>query len=220
MQLLARISPAALPRQARPGHQLCSRSPPCLGRIPPQQRPIMPPAFLRTPCSLDFPLPAQALACSTKTCRAPSPLPHAHALALAQGLIVFSRLGVYLRSDAAPAIETFPAARAIDAVSLALMATYLRGDYNADPALGAATEWIVAFPTKRFYTDVESDAAVRAPFTDAFRDDGRADSPGLGACEQATAVMAKTPKGRAREHAAIVHRGLGLSNPGGPGGRA
>ena len=80
-----------------------------------------------------------------------------------------------LRSDAAPAIETFPAARAIDAVSLALMATYLRSDYNADPALGAATEWIVAFPTKRFYTDVESDAAVRAPFTDAFRDDGRAD---------------------------------------------
>lgn len=80
-----------------------------------------------------------------------------------------------LRSDAAPAIEVFPASRAIDAVSLALMATYLRSDYNADPALGAATEWIVAFPTKRFYADVETDAAVRAPFTDAFRDDGRAD---------------------------------------------
>ena len=80
-----------------------------------------------------------------------------------------------LRSDSAPAIETFPAARAIDAVSLALMATYLRSDYNADPALGAATEWIVAFPTKRFYTDVATDAEVRAPFTDAFRDDGRAD---------------------------------------------
>ena len=59
-----------------------------------------------------------------------------------------------------------------DAVSLVLMQSEVLNEFNVDPALGGATEWVVTFPTKRYYTDVATNAQVRMPFTDAFRDDG------------------------------------------------
>jgi hypothetical protein len=46
--------------------------------------------------------------------------------------------------------ETFPAADAIDAVSLTLMQTRVTGEFLIDPELGASTEWVMTYPTKRF----------------------------------------------------------------------
>lgn len=70
--------------------------------------------------------------------------------------------------------ETFPLARAIDAVSLTLMQSTLSNEFLSDPALGAENEWVLTLPTRRYYSDVASDAQVQAPFTDAFGDDGSA----------------------------------------------
>lgn len=61
-----------------------------------------------------------------------------------------------------------------DAVSLVLMQSEVLNDFNVDSAIGASTEWVITFPTKRYYTDVATSAEVRAPFTDPFRDDGAA----------------------------------------------
>jgi hypothetical protein len=48
----------------------------------------------------------------------------------------------------------YPAAtQAIDAVSAVLMADTLYNEFDAEPALGAATDWVVTFPTKQFYSD-------------------------------------------------------------------
>ncbi len=75
-------------------------------------------------------------------------------------------------------VETLPAnTMTPDAISLALMQSGSWGEYNVDPAIGGATEWILSFPTKSFYTDVGTTEAVRSPFTNPFRDDG-------GACEE------------------------------------
>jgi hypothetical protein len=68
-------------------------------------------------------------------------------------------------------LVALPSPRA-EAVSLVLMQSRVLNEFNVEPGLGAATEWVVTFPTKRFFTDVASNAQVRPPFTDAFRDDG------------------------------------------------
>ncbi len=61
-----------------------------------------------------------------------------------------------------------------DAVSLVLLRREVMNEYTIDPSIGGATEWVVSFPTKGYYADVNVSASVRAPFTDAFRDDGKA----------------------------------------------
>jgi hypothetical protein len=61
-----------------------------------------------------------------------------------------------------------------DAVSLVLMQSAVSNTYSIESYLDAATDWVISFPTKRYYTDVSSDAQVRAPFTEAFGDDGYA----------------------------------------------
>jgi hypothetical protein len=61
-----------------------------------------------------------------------------------------------------------------DAVSLVLMQDTLLNEFNADPLLASVTEWVVTFPTKRYYVDTADGASVGSPFTNAFRDDGRA----------------------------------------------
>ena len=50
----------------------------------------------------------------------------------------------------------------VDAVSAVLMREAVFNEWEVDPALGAASEWIVTFPTKRYY--VTSSTAARAPF--------------------------------------------------------
>ena len=48
----------------------------------------------------------------------------------------------------------YPAStRGIDAVSAVLMAERLYNEYNIESELGAATDWVVTFPTKQFYVD-------------------------------------------------------------------
>jgi hypothetical protein len=57
-----------------------------------------------------------------------------------------------------------------DAISALFMADTLHNEYVVDPGLNAMTDWIVTFPTKRFYVDpsLSGDAAARAPFDVAF----------------------------------------------------
>ncbi len=75
--------------------------------------------------------------------------------------------------------ETFPAADAIDAVSLTLMQTRVTGEFLIDPELGASTEWVMTYPTKRFYVNhpisfnPEAPRGARRPFPDYFFDDGK-----------------------------------------------
>jgi hypothetical protein len=45
--------------------------------------------------------------------------------------------------------------QAIDAVSALFMASTLLNEYNVDPTVGSNTDWVVTFPTKRFYVDPE-----------------------------------------------------------------
>ncbi|MEO7431330.1 MAG: hypothetical protein ABIR62_04790 [Dokdonella sp.] len=56
----------------------------------------------------------------------------------------------------------------IDAVSAVFMSDALYNEYLVPAGLGANTDWIVTFPTKRFYVDPAFVAAVRAPFSERF----------------------------------------------------
>jgi hypothetical protein len=64
-----------------------------------------------------------------------------------------------------------------DAVSLLYMHDAIYNEYATQAAIGASSEWVITYPTKRFYSDVTLAADVRAPFTNPFRDNG-------SACEQ------------------------------------
>jgi len=64
----------------------------------------------------------------------------------------------------------------IDAVSAALMADAIHNEYVVDPALGAHSDWVVTFPTKRFYTDpalLPAGSAAVQPFVALFEAPGR-----------------------------------------------
>src|SRR5262249_10607606 len=45
--------------------------------------------------------------------------------------------------------------RSIDAVSAVFMTDAVYNEYVVDPAYGESTEWVVTFPTKRFYVDTQ-----------------------------------------------------------------
>jgi hypothetical protein len=64
-----------------------------------------------------------------------------------------------------------------DAVSAVFMVDAINNTYEIDPALGASTEWVINFPTKRFYVDPALVVFPVAPFTSVFN--GYPD----GACE-------------------------------------
>ena len=70
--------------------------------------------------------------------------------------VVFSDQGIPLADDLD---------RSVDAVSYLFMHDSLMNEYVTDPGLAAKTEWVLTFPTKRFY--VETDP-VMAPFTTAW----------------------------------------------------
>lgn len=63
---------------------------------------------------------------------------------------VFNAAGELLRSDYPRSGQP---SRAIDAVSAVFMASSLLNEYNADSGVGSSTDWVVTFPTKRFYVD-------------------------------------------------------------------
>lgn len=60
----------------------------------------------------------------------------------------------------------------IDAVSAVLMADMLYNDYLVEPAIGASSDWVITFPSKRFYTDPFAGAgdgpAALPPFVELF----------------------------------------------------
>ena len=57
----------------------------------------------------------------------------------------------------------------VDAVSAVLMSDTLYNEFFVDPNFGAATDWVVTFPTKRFYVDDNLySRAPAAPFVEAF----------------------------------------------------
>ncbi len=70
----------------------------------------------------------------------------------------------------------FPVDRAIDAVSALFMADAIHNDYVTAASLGADSEWVLSFPTKRHYTDLPSPPAL-APFPRVF---GGSTSGGVG----------------------------------------
>ncbi len=61
-------------------------------------------------------------------------------------------------------------ANGIDAVSAVLMADHLYNEYLVSDNLGSNTDWVVTFPTKRFYVDTyyTLGAGARAPFVEEF----------------------------------------------------
>lgn len=65
----------------------------------------------------------------------------------------------------------YPRERAVDALSAVLTQAALYNEYLVDPALDAGSDWVVTFPTKRFYTDpalLAPATAAIAPFETAF----------------------------------------------------
>ncbi|MFA7667345.1 MAG: hypothetical protein WCY32_14645, partial [Burkholderiaceae bacterium] len=62
-------------------------------------------------------------------------------------------------------------ANVVDAVSAVLTSRYIYNEYFLDPALGASSEWVVTFPTKRLHVAEDEGASLssfRLPFTAKF----------------------------------------------------
>jgi hypothetical protein len=62
----------------------------------------------------------------------------------------FDAAGELFRSDYPTSGQP---SQAIDAVSAVFMAASLLNEYNVDASVGSNTDWVVTFPTKRFYVD-------------------------------------------------------------------
>jgi hypothetical protein len=70
-------------------------------------------------------------------------------------------------ADGAPLVLEYPREQAIDAMSAVLMADQIHNEFVTGASVGGASEWVVTFPTKHFYTDVGNGAPI-APFARAF----------------------------------------------------
>lgn len=71
----------------------------------------------------------------------------------------------------------------IDAVSAALMRDTLSNDYVLASSINASTDWVVTFPTKRFYVDVPPASFVPGPFTNPWESETVDDVTTAQACE-------------------------------------
>ncbi len=56
----------------------------------------------------------------------------------------------------------------VDAVSAVFMTNNIYNEFVVDPAYGESTEWVVTFPTKRFYVDPQIVSSAYAPFDVVF----------------------------------------------------
>jgi hypothetical protein len=56
----------------------------------------------------------------------------------------------------------------VDAVSAVLMSASIANDFLIDPGLGANTDWVITFPTKRFYVDARYPGTLASPFLETF----------------------------------------------------
>jgi len=84
----------------------------------------------------------------------------------------FSDLGVYA------SVWPTPTYNAVDAVSAALMHDAVMNEYVLDPGTKSGTDWVVTFPTKRFYVNVGTGSAPKL-FQRNFND-------GAGSCDDIT----------------------------------
>ena len=74
-------------------------------------------------------------------------------------------------------VETFPVGQATpDAVSLLFMHDAIYNEFNTEAGIGGVSEWLVTFPTKRYYVDSDTPPAI-PPFTNVFGDNGSACEP-------------------------------------------
>jgi hypothetical protein len=70
--------------------------------------------------------------------------------------------------------------RGIDAVSAVLMSDTIENEFLTTVALGAATDWVVTFPTKRYYVDSRISGTPFAPFDETFGDHDSGDEQVTG----------------------------------------
>jgi hypothetical protein len=61
----------------------------------------------------------------------------------------------------------------VDAISAVFMADSVQNEFVFGASLGANTDWVVTFPTKRFYTDPLYGTSARSPFVEQFRAPGQ-----------------------------------------------
>ncbi|MGA9829012.1 MAG: hypothetical protein WBQ57_11870, partial [Rhodanobacteraceae bacterium] len=75
----------------------------------------------------------------------------------------------YVFNNGALITSTYAAANAIDAVSAVFTSESLFNEYNVDADVGSNTDWVVTFPTKRFYVDpdIVGSTAIE-PFSEVF----------------------------------------------------
>jgi hypothetical protein len=85
---------------------------------------------------------------------------------------------IFSNNGAAVISETFPAppvGNLPDAVSLIFMHNNIYNEFNTESAIGVSSEWVITYPTKRFYVDDNTAPFVASPpFTNPFRDNGSA----------------------------------------------
>lgn len=80
-------------------------------------------------------------------------------------------------------VYTFDFARGLDAVSAVFMANEIYNEYNTNPDLGAVSEWVITFPTKREHIDSPL-LLERLPFRSVYLGGEAPNYTGLvGACE-------------------------------------
>jgi len=77
----------------------------------------------------------------------------------------------------------YPAStRGVDAVSAVLMTDTLYNEFDVEPALGAASDWLITLPTKQFYVDPAivgtTPESFLAPFQQVFGANGNTPDPG------------------------------------------
>lgn len=65
---------------------------------------------------------------------------------------------------------TYGGGRTVDAVSAVFAAKSLLNEWVANADAGQGTDWVVTFPTKRFYVDPAIVATAQAPFVERFGD--------------------------------------------------
>lgn len=71
--------------------------------------------------------------------------------------------GAYVRLN-------YPAAQSVDSVSALLMANRMFGNWETTSSLGAQTDWVISFPTKRLYVDtaITGPQTFPKPFAETF----------------------------------------------------
>jgi hypothetical protein len=75
-----------------------------------------------------------------------------------------------VQTDQGPLSLTYT--RPVDAVSALFMADRVQNEFWTSSHVGAASEWVITYPTKRFYVDPYYAASSRQPFAEVFNRGG------------------------------------------------